>query len=269
MKPIKHTAYIALVLMVLTGCSFSTKLSKRQDGPPAHEIDTSNIPNANPQALPRSTYGNPRSYVALGKRYWVLPSAKNYVKTGIASWYGKKFHGQLTSSREPYNMYAMTAASPNLPLPTFVRVTNLNNGREIVVKVNDRGPFAPNRIIDLSYAAAKKLGMTKKGTAMVRVAAIDPTQKEKIVEKTTGHTPMLSPKIYLQLGAFQQLDNAKQLRQQLLQTLALTVQIRTAQKHAQTIYLVTVGPLGSVEQSDQTIAQLTQLGYTSDINIIN
>ena len=256
-------------LLFLTACSFSRHKDRKQDGPPAHAFDASRIPNAVPKPLARSTYGNPRSYTALGKRYWVLPSAKNYSKTGIASWYGKKFHGRLTSSREPYSMYAMTAASPNLPLPTFVRVSNLSNGREVIVKVNDRGPFAPNRIIDLSYAAAIKLGMIKTGTAMVRVTALDPTQKQKIAEKTISHPPSHVPKIYLQLGAFQQLDNAKQLRQQLTQTLHLPVQIHTHHQHPNAIYKVTVGPLDSVEQSDQTAEQLSTLGYSSEINVIS
>ena len=146
---------IITCLGLLTACS---SVTVRKDSAPTGNFDASRVPDAKPRKLPKSRYGNPKSYVVFGKRYHVLNSAEGYNKRGIASWYGTKFHGQLTSSREPYNMYAMTAASPNLPIPTFVRVTNLENGRTIIVKVNDRGPFASNRIIDLSYAAAKKLG---------------------------------------------------------------------------------------------------------------
>lgn len=242
---------------------------KQKDGPPDRHFDASRVPNAIPRALPRSPYGNPISYTALGKRYWVLPTAKNYNKTGIASWYGTKFHGQLTSSKEPYDMYAMTAASPVLPIPTFVRVRNLTNGRVVVVKINDRGPFAPNRIIDLSYAAALKLGVTKKGTALVRVTAIDTTQHGPAPEDTADHPPAHPPHIYLQLGAFQELSNAKQLQLQLHQAQSLPVQIRTAQKNNQTIYKVMVGPLESVEDADETIEQLNQLGFTSNTYILN
>ena len=128
-----------------------------QDGPPSKNIDVTQIPNAVPKAEPKSQYGNPSSYTVNGKTYYVLKNAQGYDKKGIASWYGTKFHGQLTSTREPYNMYAMTAASTELPLPTYVRVTNLENGRQVIVKVNDRGPFDKDRIIDLSYVAAKKL----------------------------------------------------------------------------------------------------------------
>ena len=127
-----------------------------------------------PRALPRSAHGNPASYTVFGKTYHVLKSAAGYDRVGMASWYGPGFNGERTSSGERYNMYGMTAANKVLPLPTFVRVTNLQNGRHVIVKVNDRGPFHPGRIIDLSYTAAYRLGMTRHGTALVRVQAITP-----------------------------------------------------------------------------------------------
>ena len=146
-----------LSFLGFTGCSSPTT---SKDGPPLHTstINFNSIPNAQPRALPRSRYGNPRSYVVRGERYRILKTARNYDKRGIASWYGKKFHGRLTSSRETYNMFAMTGASRTLPIPSFVRVTNLENGHSVIVKINDRGPFVDNRIVDLSYAAAEKLG---------------------------------------------------------------------------------------------------------------
>ncbi len=154
--------------MGLAGCN-----SMGLDGAPSGGFDASHTPDAIPRAEALSKSGNKPSYVVRGKRYYVLKDAKGYDKIGNASWYGNKFQGQRTSSEEPYNMYSMTAASTTLPIPSYVRVTNLDNGRTAVVRVNDRGPFHSNRIIDLSYAAAKKLGYTGIGTAKVRVTGID------------------------------------------------------------------------------------------------
>jgi len=136
--------------------------------------DGSEIPDAVPRVEPLARTGNPDSYKVRGKRYYTKKSSSGHVERGLASWYGKQFHGRKTSSGEPYNMYAMTAAHKTLPLPSYVRVTNMENGRTAVVKVNDRGPFHGHRVIDLSYSAAKKLGVIQKGTAMVEVRAIDP-----------------------------------------------------------------------------------------------
>jgi len=157
---------VALTAAVtVAGCSV------RSDGP-GRSIDPSRIPDAQPKALPKSESGNPDSYVVAGERYEVRDSAEGYVAEGRASWYGSKFHGQRTSSGERYDMYAMTAAHRTLPLPTFVRVTHLENGKSGVVKVNDRGPFHQNRLIDLSYAAALRLGIAESGTARVRIRAL-------------------------------------------------------------------------------------------------
>jgi rare lipoprotein A len=136
--------------------------------------ERSNIPDAVPRVEPLSKWGNPESYKVKGKRYFTKKTSSGHVERGLASWYGKQFHGRRTSSGERYNMYEMTAAHKTLPLPSYVRVTNMENGRTAVVKVNDRGPFHGGRVIDLSYSAAKKLGVVQKGTAMVEVAAIDP-----------------------------------------------------------------------------------------------
>lgn len=133
-------------------------------------------PTPMPGEEPRSKYGNPPSYEVNGETYHVLPTARGYQERGRASWYGEDFHGKRTSSGEPYNMHAMTAAHKTLPLPTYVRVTNVENGREIIVRVNDRGPFVEDRIIDLSFAAATELGVIRRGTAEVEVTAIDPVE---------------------------------------------------------------------------------------------
>ncbi|HVE43654.1 MAG TPA: septal ring lytic transglycosylase RlpA family protein [Gammaproteobacteria bacterium] len=156
-------------LFTLSGCSHV-----QQDGAPNFYVDERKVPDAVPKCEPLAKYGNMRSYYARGKRYYVLRSSKNYEATGTASWYGTRFHRVRTSSGERYNMLAMTAAHKTLPLPTYLEVTNLKNGRKVIVKVNDRGPFHGNRIIDLSYVAAKKLHMMGHGTTVVHIKAIDP-----------------------------------------------------------------------------------------------
>ena len=207
---------ISALPILFLGCA-----SQIKDGPPKYYVDVSQIPNAKPKFLPHSKYGNPSSYVVNGKRYCVLKSTRGYIECGIASWYGTKFHGQLTSTREPYNMLAMTGASPVLPIPCFVQVTNLSNKRSIIVKINDRGPFAPHRIIDLSYAAAKKLGYVNKGTAFVEVKAIDvyhhtPT-RSVILTKSPIHIPysFYSSHLLVQLWAFRQAIHSKSLKRKL------------------------------------------------------
>jgi len=141
---------------------------------PRNAPDVNQIPDAIPREEPRSPYGNPPFYTVGGRRYAVLPSASGYVERGVASWYGTEFHGLRTSTGEPYDMFAMTAAHKTLPLPCYARVTNLSNGRSVVVRINDRGPFIANRIIDLSYSAAARLDMIRSGTAFVELDVLSP-----------------------------------------------------------------------------------------------
>ena len=143
------------------------------------------IPEVIPRIEPRARSGNPPFYDVFGKRYYVLSSSVGYRERGVASWYGPGFHNVRTSIGEPYDMYGMTAAHKTLPLPAYVRVTNLQNGRSVVVRVNDRGPFVGNRIIDLSYSAAAKLDMLRNGTAMVEVRTIDPSAPPAITASAT------------------------------------------------------------------------------------
>lgn len=159
---------IGCLLLLLAGCH-----SLQQDGPPRFPRNIEHIPNAVPKAEQLSRRGN-KPYEVFGQRYHPMKSHKNYKESGLASWYGTKFHGKTTSSGEPYDLYKMTAAHRTLPLPTYARVTNTQNGRSIIVKVNDRGPFHSNRLIDLSYAAARKLGIYGHGTGHVMVEALDP-----------------------------------------------------------------------------------------------
>ena len=148
----------------------------RRDRPPTNpsDVDLDTISDAVPVAEPRARYGNMAQYEAMGRTYRTLSTSVGYQAEGTASWYGEEFHGRRTSSGEPYDMYAMTAAHPTLPLPTYVEVVNLDNGRRVVVRVNDRGPFHADRIIDVSYAAAHRLAMIGRGTARVRIRALQP-----------------------------------------------------------------------------------------------
>ncbi len=263
-----RTGSIAITLGLLTGCA-STGPRVIQDGAPSNPIDVSHIPNAKPKQLPKSKYGNPKSYVVFGKRYHVLDSADGYKQQGIASWYGTKFHGQLTSSREPYDMYKMTAASPNLPIPTFVRVKNLENGRSVIVKVNDRGPFAPNRIIDLSYAAAKKLGYMNKGTAIVQVTALIPGERHHPMLADTEYEPVThNPHLYLQLGAFSQYANASRLQHQIEHITSRKVRLKREQHGQRHIYKVQVGPLVGVGETDQIKETLEKSGYGEALTVV-
>ena len=159
---------ILLIALTLAGCQ-----SVKKDGPPRFPRNVEHIPDAVPKVEKVSRRGN-KPYEVFGKKYHPLASSKNYKESGLASWYGTKFHGNATSSGEPYDLYGMTAAHRTLPLPTYARITNTRNGKSVVVKINDRGPFHSNRLIDLSYAAARKLGIYGHGTGHVTVEAIDP-----------------------------------------------------------------------------------------------
>ena len=198
------------------------------DGP--GNVDTArlaSVPNAVPRADPLNVYAN-RPYEALGVRYVPLTTVGTYKERGIASWYGKKFNGQRTSSGEIYDMYTMTAAHKTLPIPSYARVTNLENGRSVVVRVNDRGPFMHGRIIDVSYAAAYKLGMLGAGSARVEVASLSPspgsapaptvvaapvqTKPVQVSQIPNVPIPSASGSVYLQLGAFRSQESAESFR---------------------------------------------------------
>ena len=164
---------LLIVLVALSGCS-STRPGGyyKDDGP--HERPPANleqVADAVPRSEPLHKFAN-RPYEALGKRYVPMTSVQPFRQSGLASWYGKRYHGQKTSSGETYDMYAMTAAHPTLPIPSYVRVTNVANRKSVVVRINDRGPFKSERVIDLSYVAAHKLGFIQSGQARVEVEAI-------------------------------------------------------------------------------------------------
>lgn len=245
--------------MTLSGC-FHTPSS--QDGAPDYHIDINKIHSPVPHYLPKSKYGNPDFYTVKGKRYYVLKTARGYDKRGIASWYGTKFNGRLTSTREPYNLAGMTAASPDLPIPCYARVTNLENGRQIIVKVNDRGPFAANRIMDLSYVAAKKLGYANRGTALVEVTSIDvPNPLNRARVQFANHRPQM----YLQVGAFAYPANAQRLENELRRLTRRHIRITHENSR---LYRVQIGPLETVSESDHLQYRIQYAGLGRAITVI-
>jgi len=169
--PVLRQAALAAVLLAFAACSSTPRHgSTRTTLPPP----PGNVPDAVPRAEPRSSRGNPQFYEVYGQRYQVRASADNYVERGVASWYGPDFQGHDTSSGERYDMYGMTAAHKTLPIPCYARITNLSNGRSVVVRINDRGPFVANRIVDLSYSAATRLDIVRTGTAFVELRTVGP-----------------------------------------------------------------------------------------------
>jgi len=234
------------------------------DAYPLDPPDVSQVPNAEPRVEPLSRAGNRPTYEVWGKTYHVLPDARGYVKEGTASWYGEKFHGYATSNGEIYDMYKMSAAHRSLPLPTFARVTSLENGSSVIVRINDRGPFHSEREIDLSYAAAYQLGFTEAGTGRVRVEAIDP-------QGWAGHSSINTAQVpasdttdtrtnssgYLQVAALSDRGSATQLKRQLQSRLDQNV--RVADDGG--VYRVQVGPVGHQQEELALRETLRQAGY--------
>jgi len=239
-----------------------------RDGP-GEVVAAGTAADARPRPEPRSRYGNPDSYEVYGQRYSTLKSSAGFRERGIASWYGKKFHGRRTSSGEVYDMYKMTAAHRELPLPTYVEVTNLENGRSAVVKVNDRGPFHENRIIDLSYAAALKLGVAEKGTAFVEVVALDQAAVRASATGGEAKAPVDSVALYLQIGAFNERRNADRLSARVAGVLPKNVRVREAVSGDSAVYRVQVGPIASVDVADRLVAALFSLGISEHHFVTN
>jgi rare lipoprotein A len=251
-------------LLLLAACAVSTH---RPPAPvpaipaaplPAPPADIGAIPDALPRPEPRSAHGNPPFYDVLGQRYFVLALADGYLERGVASWYGPTFHGGNTSSGEPYDMYAMTAAHKTLPLPTYARVTNLKNGRSVVVRINDRGPFVANRLIDLSYTAAAKLDMLREGTTLVEVRALTPGVPDVLTRSAQSPPPAL----YVQAGAFADAHNAQRLLGRLQAAGLASAFVASPLESKSHLYRVRLGPVGSVAEFDALAARLTALGIT-------
>lgn len=277
---------VVLLLLGLAGCGGESVV--RDGAPDRHAVDLESIPDAVPKTEPKSRYGNPQEYTVWGKTYQTLSHSQNFVERGKASWYGTKFHGRRTSSGERYNMYAMTAAHKSLPIPTYVRVTNLDNGKSVTVRVNDRGPFHENRIIDLSYAAAARLDMLGHGTANVEIRAIHPDQPQPApAQATAASNALVAPEpgmepvsqtvtstasasvvppedaikqFYVQVGAYSQVNNAIQMKQKLQSAGLSPVRVHTEQLTQGTLYKVQLGPLATLTDADRIRTSLQQLG---------
>jgi rare lipoprotein A len=234
--------------------------------PPPPRPDS--VADAIPRNEPKSRSGNPPFYDVFGKRYYVLSSSVGYWERGVASWYGPGFHQVRTSTGERYDMYAMTAAHKSLPLPAYVRVTNLQNGRSVVVRVNDRGPFVGNRIIDLSYSAAARLDMLRNGTAMVDIRAIDTSTPPPAIAAAAPATPepaqaaAVSNSLFVQAGAFSDPANAERLAQKLRGGSYGKVFVRDDQVAGRRMYRVRIGPVPDVAEFDRVLAALERVGIS-------
>lgn len=242
------------------------RYSLRQDKPPGKAPNLDHVKDAVPRYEPYTRGGN-KNYTVWGKDYEVWQEVENYRDEGLASWYGAKFHGFQTSNGEVYDMYTMTAAHKNLPLPSFLRVTNKENGKQVIVRVNDRGPFHEGRVVDLSYAAAYKLGMLATGTAAVKVELIkvSPSGKETPLAQqnqdkklSNKETPLTTPAHgkHIQLLATRSGDKAKELAAQLSKEYGFPARVERQSEW----YRLQIGPIPS-DKTQATLKRLVAEGY--------
>jgi rare lipoprotein A len=290
---------VILVSIALAGCSLTRHPEKAGSGKhgtaipsgsnvPSPPPDVLAIPDAVPRAEPRGTRGNPPFYEVFGKRYYVMASSDGWVERGTASWYGPGFHAASTSLGERYDMYGMTAAHKTLPIPCYAEVTNLRNGRKVVVRINDRGPFVGDRIIDLSYTAAAKLDMLLAGTAPVEIRVIGagggpgsaspptlPASPPPPVMPTAAVMPpppapevtvvnapaMRAPDaMFIQAGVFSDHENARRRVESLLAAGIELASLDELPRNDRTLHRVRVGPFASVEEFDLALNRLRAMG---------
>jgi rare lipoprotein A len=283
--------------VLLAACSSTPRrpLQPGQRPVPPPPADLALLPDAVPRAEPRSAHGNPPFYEVYGRRYTVLGSASGFVERGVASWYGPDFHGHNTSSGETYDMYAMTAAHKTLPLPCYARITNLANGRSVVVRINDRGPFVANRIVDLSYSAALRLDLVRTGTGFVELRALEPgseglyaagappdaTQAPPPLAPAQANEPAIVPPpvvaapagaealvlapanlaLYIQVGAYADPANASRVLARLQAAGLPRAYSQGVSSGTRSLQRVRIGPLASVADYDQLAARLATLGF--------
>ncbi len=276
---VKALAAILVAALVLAGCSStrSSRYSIDQDHGPSGEVDLAHVRDPIPRDEPKSRGGNRSPYTVLGKQYRVLDSSKGYRERGVSSWYGKKFHGHKTSNGEVYDMYGMSAAHKSLPLPTYVRVTNLDNGKQVVVRVNDRGPFHGARLIDLSYAAAFKLDMLNNGTARVEIEAISypsqsPASNAIANAQSTQDAAPVGLNRYVQVGAYSSWSAAQSVKTR-LELLLRDQRVEVSKRDSGVaIYRVRLGPLKSTGQADgladRLLSKLSAEGF-SDAQVLD
>src|SRR5690606_21356349 len=295
-KPLRHgpgVAVACLLLALLSACSSApvtqsqggaaptSKPRPAQDGAPDYFKDVSQIPDAVP--VPHTGAFKASPYRVLGRNYNPMKDGRNYRESGLASWYGTKLHGQLTANGEPYDLYGMTAAHKTLPLPTYVRVTNLDNNRSIIVRVNDRGPFHSDRIIDLSYVGAVKLGFAERGVGRVRVEGIDPVAWQQ--ENNPGYLVKAQPAVtptrpapaasvatsgsavgpYQQVDAFASDQAAEQVRSQLQGMVSAPVFVSPIEVESRTLHRVRLGPVTDHAEAERLMetVRLANLGNPS------
>jgi rare lipoprotein A len=286
-------ALVLGVVLALGGCTTSRSGGYfEDDGPGRTPPDVANTPDAVPKFEPRAASGN-KPYAVAGKSYTPLADAQGYRERGVASWYGKKFHGRRTSSGEPYDMYAMTAAHKTLPLPCYLRVRNLENGRSAIVRVNDRGPFLHNRLVDLSYAAAAKLGIVGTGTGLVELEVVTGTETPAVqvakpaietrgagivatveaapLPPVTSAAPKAAvPKLFVQAAAFREWDNAEGLRTRLEHAGFGPVVVQSALSESRgRVYRVRIGPIATVEEGDRLTEALTRQGVRDPLIVVD
>ncbi|PCJ40883.1 MAG: septal ring lytic transglycosylase RlpA family lipoprotein [SAR86 cluster bacterium] len=308
----KYTlAFIFFLAVTLTACVSSPpsntgsatnagRYELEYDSPIVESIDINTIPEVIPQPVNRTMAGNRSPYEVNGLSYTVMASEVGYQESGRASWYGRKFHGHLTSNGEIYDMFTLTAAHKSLPIPSFVKVTNLDNGKSVVVRVNDRGPFHADRIIDLSYAAAAKLDYADLGTARVHVEALtpwlEPTQEPRqevaqepvivlapVLVSNTDNTLVDQEEIaaerqlieenvgqeYLQLGAFSNLESAESLLDSVIALIELPAFIRSDDNTGANniLHRVRLGPLNETIQLDNLIQRIIDAGLGTPFRV--
>ncbi len=259
---------VLLACLVLVACSTKpSRYKMEQDVDPGGQFDVSNVPLVVPKWEPLSPQGNQASYEVLGERYRVLPPESVYEEEGLASWYGLKFHGELTSNGEKYDMYSFSAAHKTLPLPSYVRVTNLENNQQLIVRVNDRGPFHSDRIIDLSYAAAIKLGYKDKGTARVKLERIQVLPPETVSgtksdSKKEAVQPVKDKLVtFVQVAAFSSYDLAEAMGKRVQGVLpGSNVFLADTQTATGLLYRVRVGPFENLGEAESAVKALSASG---------
>ncbi|WP_088331937.1 septal ring lytic transglycosylase RlpA family protein [Lacimicrobium sp. SS2-24] len=252
---------ISLLILTLSGCATQQgRYSQRNDSAPARPPAEISLRDAEPVHVPFTPRGN-APYEVFGRAYQPMRTAQDYSQRGEASWYGQKFHGHLTSNGEVYDMYAMSAAHKTLPLPSFVRVTNLANNKQVIVRVNDRGPFHGNRVIDLSYAAAVKLDMLKTGTAKVQIDSIHVDEQGNM--RIAGESPLrpeqqeAAKALFIQVAALSDENKVKQLAKGLENLYQLPTQLLAFNG----VYRLRLGPIEDKNAASLLVEELKRSGY--------
>jgi rare lipoprotein A len=264
---VKHLPRIIIFIMVcaLSACSTTSRYSMKHDVGPKGSFDASDVPDAVPVWEPFSRQGNGSPYTVRGVTYHLADIRNGFEETGIASWYGLKFHGELTSNGERYNMYAMSAAHKHLPLPSYVRVTNLENGKTVIVRVNDRGPFHKGRVIDLSYAAATKLGYADKGTARVKVELIKlPMPGNALAQHAAADNFEDKIAHFIQVAAFSSRASAEAVSREIAAKAGTDkVFIASYENKSVSVHRVRLGPFADEHSAQRALRQLRLNGYQS------